>query len=103
MADTIESQAADRSFCQAVSLRKRQDARLRAASDRLVAAAQELTARAVAAGAVRDDVTGHDIVLLTNAVAQATSPLGDAAPGLWRRYLGLVFDGLRPQAAHPLP
>ncbi|MFI0418858.1 TetR/AcrR family transcriptional regulator [Spongiactinospora sp. 9N601] len=103
MADTIESQAADRSFCQAVSLRKRQDARLRAASDRLVAAAQALTARAVAAGAVRDDVTGHDIVLLINAVAQATSPLGDAAPGLWRRYLGLVFDGLRPQAAHPLP
>ncbi|MEV0236201.1 hypothetical protein [Nonomuraea sp. NPDC050786] len=31
------------------------------------------------------------------------APLGDAAPELWRRYLGLVFDGLRPEAARPLP
>ncbi|MFG1705178.1 hypothetical protein ACFLIM_18480 [Nonomuraea sp. M3C6] len=30
-------------------------------------------------------------------------PLGDTAPGLWRRYLSMIFDGLRPEAAHPLP
>ncbi|MEV4576370.1 hypothetical protein AB0K16_24290 [Nonomuraea jabiensis] len=52
---------------------------------------------------MRHDVTGHDVLLLINAAAQAVAPLGDAAPGLWRRYLSLIFDGLRPEAAHPLP
>ena len=27
---------------------------------------------------------------------------GDVAPDLWRRYLGLALDGLRPEGAHPL-
>ncbi|MEU7003015.1 helix-turn-helix domain-containing protein [Nonomuraea sp. NPDC046570] len=103
MADAVEMQVADRSFCQAVTADLRRDPQLRAASDRLVAAAGSLTARALADGVVRDDITGYDIVLLINAVAQATAPLGDAVPGLWRRYLSLIFDGLRPQAAHPLP
>jgi hypothetical protein len=26
-----------------------------------------------------------------------------ASPDLWRRYLAIIFDGLRPQGAHPLP
>ena len=26
-----------------------------------------------------------------------------ASPDLWRRYLAIIFDGLRPEAAHPLP
>ncbi|TMR97724.1 TetR/AcrR family transcriptional regulator [Nonomuraea basaltis] len=103
MAGAVELQVADRSFCQAVTVDLRRDPQLRAASDRLVAAAESLTARARADGAARDDITGHDIVLLINAVAQATAPLGDAVPGLWRRYLGLIFDGLRPMAARPLP
>jgi hypothetical protein len=29
--------------------------------------------------------------------------LKDPAPGLWRRYLGIIFDGLRPEGASPLP
>ena len=103
MAGGVELQAADRSFCQAVTANTRQDPQIRAASDRLVAVADALTANARRDGAVRDDVTGHDIVLLINAVSQATAPLGDAVPGLWRRYLSLIFDGLRPEVARPLP
>ncbi|TMR28765.1 TetR/AcrR family transcriptional regulator, partial [Nonomuraea zeae] len=103
MAEAVELQCADRSFCQAVTASTRQDPEIRAASDRLVGVADALTANARQAGSVRGDVTGHDIVLLINGVSQATAPLGDAVPGIWRRYLGLVFDGLRPEAAHPLP
>ena len=33
-------------------------------------------------------------------VAEVTS---DVAPDLWRRYLGFVLDGLRADAATPLP
>ncbi|GAA1645481.1 hypothetical protein GCM10009733_048250 [Nonomuraea maheshkhaliensis] len=65
--------------------------------------AEALTARARQAGEVRDDVTGADIVLLINAVTQGTAPVSDTAPGLWRRYLSMIFDGLRPEAARPLP
>lgn len=103
MAAAVELQLSDRSFCQAITVTTRQDPVVRAAGDRLVAVAEALTARARQDGSVRGDVTGPDIVLLINAVTQATVPLGDAAPGLWRRYLSMIFDGLRPEAAHPLP
>jgi hypothetical protein len=28
--------------------------------------------------------------------------LKDPPPDLWRRYLAIIFDGLRPEGAHPL-
>ncbi len=62
-----------------------------------------LVDRARAAGAVRADVTGADVFLLMCAPNYVTSYLPDAAPDLWRRYLAIIFDGLRPEGAHPLP
>ena len=76
---------------------------MRKASESLAQVAEELTARAQGAGAIRADITGHDVVLLFNAAAQAAAPLGDTVPDLWRRYLHLIFDGLRPEAARQLP
>lgn len=99
----IELQATDRSFCEAATSISRADPRVRAASGRLAETAEQLTRRARDAGAIRADVTGHDIVLLFNAAAQAAAPVGAAAPGLWRRYLHLIFDGLAPGSAHELP
>ncbi|MEV4112999.1 helix-turn-helix domain-containing protein [Nonomuraea sp. NPDC049695] len=101
--DFMAAGAGLRSFCVALTAEMREEPPVRAASERLAAVAESLTARAMRAGAVRGDVTGHDVLLLINAVVQAVAPLGDAAPELWRRYLSLVFDGLRPEAAHPLP
>ncbi|BCJ29909.1 helix-turn-helix domain-containing protein [Actinocatenispora sera] len=103
MAAGIELQANDRSFCEAATSIVRTDTRVRAASARLAETAEELTRRARDAGAIRTDVTGHDVVLLFNAAAQAAAPLGAAVPGLWRRYLYLIFDGLRPESARTLP
>jgi AcrR family transcriptional regulator len=54
-------------------------------------------------GAVRTDVTGADVILLMCAPNYVTSYVPDAPPDLWQRYLAIIFDGLRPQAAHPLP
>lgn len=62
-----------------------------------------LVDRARAHGAVRDDVTGTDLVLLMCAPNHVTSYLPDASPDLWQRYLAIIFDGLRPAGAHPLP
>ncbi|MCZ0983038.1 hypothetical protein O1L60_39870 [Streptomyces diastatochromogenes] len=43
-------------------------------------------------------------MLLLSAAAQAVLSIGEDPQGpLWRRYLALIIDGLRPQGAHPLP
>jgi AcrR family transcriptional regulator len=62
-----------------------------------------LVDRARAAGVVRDDVTGTDVVLLMCAPNYVVGYLPDAPPELWRRYLAIIFDGLRPEGARPLP
>lgn len=98
-----ELQANDRSFCEAATATVRAHPAVRAASHRLAQAAEALAARARQAGVLRADVTGHDIVLLLSAPAQIAAPVATARPDLWQRYLHLILDGLRPEAAHDLP
>jgi hypothetical protein len=35
-------------------------------------------------------------MVLLGGVHQTAAPLADTQPQLWRRYLGLIFDGIRP-------
>lgn len=98
-----ELQVNDRSFCEAVTVTSRAHPAVRAASDRLARVAEALTARARQVGVVRADVTGHDIVLLLSASTWIAAPLAAVRSDLWRRYLHLILDGLRPEAAHELP
>jgi AcrR family transcriptional regulator len=62
-----------------------------------------LVDRAREHGVVRADITGTDVILLMCAPNYVTSYLPDASPDLWQRYLAIIFDGLRPEGAHPLP
>jgi AcrR family transcriptional regulator len=73
------------------------------ARSRMFATIHALVGRAREHGAVRADVTGSDVILLMCAPGYVTSYVPDAPPGLWRRYLALIFDGLRPDGASPLP
>ncbi|MFD9701556.1 TetR/AcrR family transcriptional regulator [Lentzea sp. NPDC059081] len=98
-----ELHSRDRSFCEAATATSRAHPAVRAASHRLAQVAEALTARARQAGVLRADVTGHDIVLLLGAPTQIAAPVVTARPDLWRRYLHLILDGLRPEAAHDLP
>lgn len=98
-----EIQARDRSFCQAAAALSRSEATVRTSRERLADVAQILVTRAQGAGAIRDDITGLDIVLLLSAASQAVLSISEEAPGLWQRYLSMIFDGLRPGAAGPLP
>jgi len=103
MTTGIEMQARDRCFCEAGTGIAHSDPEVRAAGARLFETAEALTDRARRQGSVRDDITGEDILLLSRAAYEAAAPTGDAAPALRRRYLNVIFDGLRPQAARPLP
>ncbi|MRH92213.1 TetR family transcriptional regulator [Nocardia sp. SYP-A9097] len=98
-----ELQVSDRSFCEAATTTSRNHPAVRAASDHLADIAEKLTARARHAGAIRDDITGRDIVLLLSAPTSIATPVAGTRPDLWRRYLHLILDALRPETAHPLP
>jgi AcrR family transcriptional regulator len=66
------------------------------AVDRLVVRAQE-------AGVVRDDVTTLDLLGLVKGSVVCLPPSRDLRDDGWRRYLSIMLDALRPQAATPLP
>ncbi|MBU3063667.1 TetR/AcrR family transcriptional regulator [Nocardia sp. NEAU-G5] len=63
---------------------------------------REVIARAQASGALRDDVDVTDIGLLLWSVVRATDGARERAPEAWRRHMGVLLDGLRSGAAHPL-
>ncbi|MEV0646366.1 TetR/AcrR family transcriptional regulator [Phytomonospora sp. NPDC050363] len=70
---------------------------------RMLATLDRLVGRAREQGTVRDDVTGADVFLLMCAPNYVAGYVPDASPDLWRRYLGIILDGLRPEGARPLP
>ncbi|MFJ3776267.1 TetR/AcrR family transcriptional regulator [Streptomyces sp. NPDC090075] len=98
----VELHARDRSFCQAAAALSPSAPNVRASQERLAEVADILVTRAQRVGAVREDITGVDIVLLQTAASQAILGVGDAAPDLWERYLGVILDGLHPSPARPL-
>jgi AcrR family transcriptional regulator len=95
-----QRQQRDLSFLQAASELNPEVTRVRGQMFQTVHA---LVERARQQGTVRADVTGADVILLMCAPNYVTSYLPDAPPDLWQRYLAIIFDGLRPEGAHPLP
>lgn len=71
--------------------------------DELLAEIAYLVERAQSSGDLRTDVTTNDVFLLICAPVHVVENLPGAPDDLWRRYLGIVFDGLRPAGASPLP
>jgi AcrR family transcriptional regulator len=98
----VQLVAENRGVCEAVYGSLGAGPELPAVYDRIVEIMRELVVRAQAVGSLRDDVTAEDLVLLQRGVAQTAAPLRAADPELWRRYLDLLWDGLRPAAAGPL-
>lgn len=73
------------------------------ARDRLRVMVREVFDRAKAAGVVRADAAPFDAPLIQFMVGAVMDRSRDVEPELWRRYLHIVLDGLRPCAATPLP
>jgi AcrR family transcriptional regulator len=69
----------------------------------IIEAVEPLIARAQAAGVVRDDVTTLDVMGLVKGSVACLPPSPDLRNNGWRRYLALLLDALRPEAATPLP
>jgi AcrR family transcriptional regulator len=64
-----------------------------------------LVERAQAAGQLRTDLSATDIPFLVLLLAEAAQLARPVSPELWRRYLTLITDGMRPQrdGVTPLP
>ena len=71
-------------------------ARLRPLINRLVERAQEQ-------GSLRSDFTPEDVPVVFWTAGRVIETTSQVAPDFWRRYLGLLLDGLRAGAATPLP
>jgi AcrR family transcriptional regulator len=64
-----------------------------------------LVERAQAAGQLRSDLRPTDIPFILFVLAEAAQFARPVSPQIWRRYLALVLDGLRPEreGVSPLP
>ena len=102
MRTTVEMQVEDRALGEAIGSGVLTDPAVQTAHRELLDVIEELVRRGQAAGQVRDDISAVDVMLLTKAVAKAAEPLQGIKPRIWRRYLDLVRDALRPEAAHKL-
>jgi AcrR family transcriptional regulator len=102
MTAAVEAFVEDRCFCEASGGDLFARTRLKELADEAAAALQLLLQRAQEAGAIRRDIVAADVGFLLGAIGQAGLRLEKTAPGAWRRYVGIVLDGLRPGDARPL-
>ncbi|MEU5052477.1 TetR/AcrR family transcriptional regulator [Streptomyces sp. NPDC021096] len=62
-----------------------------------------LVRRAQEQGTMRPDVVAEDLLFTLAALGRFVPSAAAAAPGSWRRYLALLFDGLRTEVTGALP
>ncbi len=98
-------QARDRGFLESIGPELFREPSLQRRNAERMAHLGSLIERAQMAGVVRDDLRAEDVPFLLCAVGGATGKCGAGAtsPDLWRRYLGIMLDGIRPAGASPLP
>lgn len=77
--------------------------RAEAMRTRMRALARRLVERAQEQGALRPDFTAEDMPVVFWTGSRVIEATAGVAPELWRRYLGFLLDGLRADAATPLP
>lgn len=77
--------------------------RVAAARERLTPAVSAVLTRAQQAGQLRDDIEPSDFPLIQLMLGAVTQHSRNVTPELWKRYLTLMLDGLRPERDHPTP
>ena len=98
----VEWQTNDRGCLEGIAAGFLEHPRLQELYAELSALVDAVIERARAAVVVRADVTTTDLKFVASAAARATFPYAESMPDLWRRYLGIMLDGLRPASATPL-
>jgi AcrR family transcriptional regulator len=92
---TLAVQSADRGLRQ-VLMGVHDPEKMAQVHDRLAGPTAELMSRAQRAGAIRADADTTDLGFIVGMVCAVADMAGDDSPQLWRRYLTICLDGLRP-------
>jgi AcrR family transcriptional regulator len=100
---TVRLQIENRAFLDVIALRLRDEPQLAAARERVRPLIEQLVTKAQAQGELRADLAPADVQVLVWELGRMVESTGGLAPELWRRYLALALDGLRAEAARPLP
>ncbi len=94
---------ADRGLKDLVASSRHGLARTEAMRARLRPLIRRLVERAQEQGTLRSDFTPEDVPVVFWTAGRVIEATSQVAPDFWRRYLGLLLDGLRAGAATPLP
>ncbi len=94
-------QVCDRGLFEAVATEVIGSPKLREARHRVMEPFARLLHRAQEAGAVRGDLEPQDVIFLVTAAGHA-APCRIDLPDVWKRYLGVILDGMRPEGSSPL-
>jgi AcrR family transcriptional regulator len=98
-----ELQARDRGLKELLACNTHGGGCLAEPRERLRALVTALFDRAKAAGVVRADADPYDAPLIHMMLGAVMDRTRTVEPDIWRRYLGMVLDGLRPGAPARLP
>ena len=99
----VERSVADKGVMEATKDRCMMRDELQSSRSEVIGVMTALVKRAQQAGAVRDDLTGQDLGILIHSVAaSAEMPFPGVRQDIWKRYLGVLLDGLRPEGATKL-
>jgi len=103
MQDLVKQFSRDKGFFEAAGERCMNDPKFRAQRERGTEAVGRLLRRAQDAGAVRTDLSPSDISFLAGSAMYAMEV---SKPGLrddlWKRYLRVILDGMKPEGASKL-
>jgi AcrR family transcriptional regulator len=103
MTQIVERSTLDRGVSDAAKEQCMMSPSLDARRARVMDLTSELVKRAQAAGAIRDDINGVDLAILTHAAGATTElPFPGLRDDVWKRYLGIILDGMRAQGATKL-
>jgi AcrR family transcriptional regulator len=97
----LERQACDRGLKELLASSVHGRGGVRAAREHLRALVTAIFDRAKEAGVLRADAAPQDAPLIMMMLGGIIDRTRDVEPDLWRRYLGLVLDGLRPARDAP--
>ena len=99
----LAQHAANRGLKDVLASHEQGRERAQAMRERIRPLLRQMIERAQGQGTLRADVTAEDIPLVFWTGGRVIETTGAVAPDYWRRYLGLLLDGLRAEAATPLP
>jgi AcrR family transcriptional regulator len=105
LSDAARMQASNQGFYDVVAQRLGAAALTAEQRRRILEAAARPLRRAQKTGAVRADLVPEDVQMILRMLGATTRPAPDGQPmdEHWPRFLGLLLDATRPDAATPLP